>query len=88
MRTKTKMTKRSIEDTKRFHLFLYTSDLEYLERRFGGGAPSVNRLGVGVACREIIHQHIKRFRAKERARLQRIVEADYPAEHPVEQADA
>jgi hypothetical protein len=71
------MTKRSVEDTRRFHLFLYSSDLEYLERRFGGGAPSVGRLGVGTACREIIHNQVKRLRAKEQARLERIVEREY-----------
>jgi hypothetical protein len=49
-------------------LFLYKSDLEYLERRFGLGAPSTHRLGVGTACREIIHERVKKLRAKESER--------------------
>lgn len=63
------MTRRSIQETRRFHLFLYKSDLEYLERRFGTGAPSTHRLGVGTACREIIHDRVKKLRAKENERL-------------------
>jgi len=67
------MTRRTIEPTRRFHLFLYDRDLEYLERRFGGGAPSDSRLGVGTACREIIHDRVKRLRAKENERLTDII---------------
>ena len=66
------MTRRSIEETRRFHLFLYRSDLEYLERRFGSGAPSNSRLGVGTACREIIHDRIKKLKAKEAERLNQL----------------
>ena len=66
------MTRRSIEETKRFHLFLYRSDLEYLERRFGAGAPSASRLGTGTACREIIHNQIKKMKAKEAERYNRL----------------
>lgn len=68
------MTRRSIQETKRFHLFLYKSDLEYLERRFGSGAPSAHRLGVGTACREIIHERVKKLRAKENERLGNIIQ--------------
>ena len=68
------MTRRSIEETKRFHLFLYKRDLEYLERRFGNGAASSNRLGVGTACREIIHARVKQLRTKEMERLNQIQE--------------
>jgi hypothetical protein len=67
------MTRRSVEETKRFHLFLYKRDLEYLERRFGNGAASSNRLGVGTACREIIHDRVKKLRAKENERLSNLV---------------
>ena len=67
------MTRRSIQETRRFHLFLYRADLEYLERRFGSGAPSTHRLGVGTACREIIHDRVKKLRAKENERLNSIV---------------
>lgn len=67
------MTRRSVEETKRFHLFLYKRDLEYLERRFGNGASSTNRLGVGTACREIIHDRVKKLRAKENERLSALV---------------
>jgi len=67
------MTRRSVEETKRFHLFLYKRDLEYLERRFGSGASSSNRLGVGTACREIIHARVKALRAKENERLNLLV---------------
>lgn len=67
------MTRRSIEETKRFHLFLYKRDLEYLERRFGNGAASSNRLGVGTACREIIHDRVKKLRARESERLSELV---------------
>ena len=67
------MTRRTVEPTRRFHLFLYDRDLEYLERRFGGGAPSDSRLGVGTACREIIHDRVKRLRAKENERLTDII---------------
>ena len=67
------MTKRLIQDTRRFHLFLYRADLEYLERRFGSGAPSAYKLGVGTACREIIHERVKRLRAKENERLSHII---------------
>ena len=67
------MTRRSVEETKRFHLFLYKRDLEYLERRFGSGASSTNRLGVGTACREIIHARVKALRAKETDRLNQII---------------
>lgn len=69
------MTRRSIQETRRFHLFLYRADLEYLERRFGIGAPSSHRLGVGTACREIIHDRVKKLRAKENERLSQIVQA-------------
>ena len=67
------MTRRSVEETKRFHLFLYKRDLEYLERRFGSGAASLNRLGVGTACREIIHARVKALRAKEDERLNKLI---------------
>lgn len=67
------MTRRSIKETRRFHLFLYRSDLEYLERRFGVGAPSASRLGVGTACREIIHDRVKRLKAREAERLNQLV---------------
>ena len=67
------MTRRSVEETKRFHLFLYKRDLEYLERRFGNGASSSSRLGVGTACREIIHARVKALRAKENERLSTII---------------
>ena len=67
------MTRRSIQETRRFHLFLYKADLEYLERRFGAGAPSTHRLGVGTACREIIHDRVKKLRAKESERLNSII---------------
>jgi len=67
------MTRRSIQETRRFHLFLYKSDLEYLERRFGAGAPSTHRLGVGTACREIIHDRVKKLRAKESERLSSLI---------------
>lgn len=69
------MTRRSVQETRRFHLFLYKSDLDYLERRFGIGAPAASRLGVGTACREIIHHRVKQLRAKENARLNHIVQA-------------
>jgi hypothetical protein len=65
------MTKRSVEETRRFHLFLYQSDLEYLERRFGAG--SLSKLGVGTACREIIHNQIKKLRARENERYNKIM---------------
>jgi len=68
------MTRRSVEETKRFHLFLYKRDLEYLERRFGSGASSSNRLGVGAACREIIHARVKALRAKETERLNQMLQ--------------
>lgn len=68
------MTRRSVQETRRFHLFLYKSDLDYLERRFGFGAPAANRLGVGTACREIIHHRVKQLRAKENARLNNMVQ--------------
>lgn len=67
------MTRRTIQETRRFHLFLYKSDLDYLERRFGSGAPSTHRLGVGTACREIIHERVKKLRAKENERLGKMV---------------
>lgn len=67
------MTRRSVQETRRFHLFLYKSDLDYLERRFGTGAPSTHRLGVGTACREIIHERVKKLRAKENERLGMLV---------------
>jgi len=67
------VARRTIEPTRRFHLFLYERDLEYLERRFGGGTTSSNRLGVGTACREIIHDRIKRLRAKENERLSNLI---------------
>lgn len=63
------MTRRSVEPTRRFHLFLYKRDLDYLERRFGAGAASAQRLGVGTACREIIHNRVKQLRARENERL-------------------
>jgi len=66
------MTRRTVEETRRFHLVLYKRDLEYLERRFGNGADS--KLGVGTACREIIHARIKKLRAKEEARLNRLID--------------
>jgi len=72
-RSEDSMTRRSVEETKRFHLFLYKRDLEYLERRFGSGASSTNRLGVGTACREIIHARVKALRAKETDRLNQII---------------
>jgi hypothetical protein len=68
-----KVTRRSVQETRRFHLFLYKGDLEYLERRFGTGAPSTHRLGVGTACREIIHERVKKLRAKENERLTRMI---------------
>lgn len=66
------MTRRSVEPTRRFHLFLYERDIEYLERRFGYGAPSSQRLGVSTACREIIHARVKALRARENERLNAI----------------
>ena len=71
------MTRRSIEETRRFHLFLYQSDLEYLERRFGAGAPSASRLGVGTACREIIHARVKALKAKEAERFTQLMQAQH-----------
>lgn len=67
------MTRRTIEETRRFHLFLYKSDLDYLERRFGSSAGRAHRLGLGVACREIIHERVKRLRARENERLDNII---------------
>jgi len=89
------MTRRSVEATRRFHLFLYESDLEYLERRFGSGAPSSNRIGVGTACREIIHDRVKKLRARETERLTNIqqqIEAslaqeEYPQDANLQFAD-
>lgn len=79
------MTKRTIQETRRFHLFLYKGDLEYLERRFGTGAPSTHRLGVGTACREIIHDRVKKLRAKETERLNKSL--SYIAQTQVEEAE-
>lgn len=70
------MTRRTVEPTRRFHLFLYERDIEYLERRFGYGAPSSQRLGVSTACREIIHARVKALRARENDRLNAINDAD------------
>lgn len=82
------MTKRSIQDTRRFHLLLYRSDLDYLERRFGIGAPSTHRLGVGTACREIIHERVKKLRAKENARLNQAVQVvEYDLDEELEDAE-
>ena len=67
------MTRRSIEETQRFHLFLYKRDLEYLERRFGAGALSSNKMGVGTACREIIHDRVKKLRARENEKLSNLI---------------
>jgi len=75
------MTRRSIEETKRFHLFLYKRDLEYLERRFGNGAAASNRLGVGTACREIIHARVKALRVKENERLSNYINQDEEEEY-------
>lgn len=74
------MTRRSVEPTRRFHLFLYKRDLDYLERRFGAGAATQNRLGVGTACREIIHHRVKQLRAREDARLNAITQQQYDYE--------
>jgi hypothetical protein len=52
---------------------LYQSDLEFLERRFGAGAASVSRLGVGTACREIIHDRVKKLRARELEKLDQML---------------
>jgi hypothetical protein len=80
------MTRRSVQETRRFHLFLYKGDLDYLERRFGTGAPSTNRLGVGTACREIIHERVKKLRAKENERLSQAV-TSLPSEEEEEEFD-
>lgn len=84
------MTRRSVEPTRRFHLFLYKRDLDYLERRFGAGAPSSQRLGVGTACREIIHDRVKKLRARENERLNAISTnvSSYDMEHDEEAEDA
>lgn len=81
------MTRRSVEETKRFHLFLYKRDLEYLERRFGQGAATANRLGVGTACREIIHARVKQLRAKEHERLSSLVASRMGDEYSEELED-
>lgn len=80
------MTKRSVEETRRFHLFLYQSDLEYLERRFGAG--SFSKLGVGTACREIIHNQVKKLRAREHERFTRTVQTRILSEWNLKQEDA
>lgn len=71
------MTRRTVEPTRRFHLFLYKRDLDYLERRFGQGAASAQRLGVGTACREIIHDRVKKLQARENERLTTMTRVTY-----------
>jgi hypothetical protein len=78
------MTRRSVEETRRFHLHLYKSDLEYLERRFGLGAASASRLGVGTACREIIHDRVKKLRAREVERLNQMMQVKEEREEETE----
>jgi hypothetical protein len=67
------MTRKTIEETERFHVFLYKRDLDYLRRRFGNGASSDSRLGVSTACREIIRARVKKLRAIENARLSQLL---------------
>lgn len=81
------MTRRSVEPTKRFHLFLYKRDLDYLERRFGMGAATANRLGVGTACREIIHDRVKKLQARENERLNEIEAAELAKAQAFDDAD-
>ena len=80
LKGKRAMTRRTVEETERFHLFLYKRDLEYLRRRFGSGTAASVRLGVGTACREIIHERIKRLRAKENDRLSALIASRTQAE--------
>lgn len=81
------MTRRTVEPTRRFHLFLYKRDLDYLERRFGQGAASAQRLGVGTACREIIHDRVKKLQARENERLTTMTRVTYAFDDDNEDED-
>jgi hypothetical protein len=62
------MVRKSLIPKSRYHLWLYDDDLEFLERRLGNRAPTAYRLGVGAACREIIHAKVKQLRHREMLR--------------------
>jgi hypothetical protein len=63
------MSRQSTLPTERFHFFAYSSDLDWLRKRFGNEAPSSNQYGVGPAIREIVHSAVNKARAKERRQI-------------------
>jgi hypothetical protein len=82
------MSRQSTLPTERFHFFAYSSDLEWLRKRFGNEAPSSNQYGVGPAIREIVHSAVNKARARERRAIDEAIQRqDKEQEYATDSSD-
>lgn len=63
------MTRRAAKPQRPRHVPILDEDWEWLEKAYGAGADSSNRIGAGPAIRGIVNIFVKAQKAKEQAIL-------------------
>jgi hypothetical protein len=75
------VSKKSLFPQSRRHIFIYDEDWDFLDKWYSKTSPFP--IGVGAACRDIIHQRVQFLKAKQNEMIDKLPARHLPKEETV-----